>query len=62
MTLPANPADQEKAVKEALRKVISSPNLLPAVVLSTSPQIKRFSPPERPSRSTAPRTLSAPPT
>ena len=40
MTLPANPADQEKAVKEALRKVISSPNLLPAVVLSTSPQIK----------------------
>ncbi|MDD7442400.1 MAG: PBP1A family penicillin-binding protein [Sutterellaceae bacterium] len=40
MELPADPAAQPKAIRDALRKVTTSPNLLPAVVVSTSPSIR----------------------
>ena len=38
--LPENVNEQAKVIKQTLRSVISSPNLLPAVVLETGPEIR----------------------
>lgn len=40
VTLPENPEEQAKVIRQTLRSVVSSPNLLPAVVLSVSPSIR----------------------
>ncbi len=40
MTLPEAQADQTAAIRQALKKIASSPNLLPAVVTAVSPSIR----------------------